>query len=216
MKSIIISGGTPPSADLLRKFDNGYFIIAADSGTNVLYKYKIKPDLIIGDLDSIDKNILNEYLKAKTEFKKFPKHKDFSDTHLAVSEAIERGADEVVILGATGGRIDHLLANINLLYLLNEKGVAGKICDDNNEIFLIKSPAEIEGKNGEYFSIFSMGADIKEITLKNCKYPLDKYHLTPSDSLILSNEFTDSKLNINFNGETLIFIKSWDAICNRI
>jgi len=216
MKSLIISGGTPPSADLLRNYENGYFIIAADSGTNVLYKYKIKPDLIIGDLDSIDKNILNEYLKNGTEFKKFPKHKDFSDTQLGVYEAIERESDEVVILGGTGGRTDHLLANINLLYLLNEKGIRGKICDDNNEMFLINSPIAIQGKTGEYFSIFSMGTDIKEITIKNCKYPLDKYHLYPRDSLILSNEFTDSKLEVSFDKGPLIFIKSWDIICNRI
>lgn len=216
MKSLIISGGSPPSKCLLSKFKDGYFIIAADSGTNVLYKYNIKPDLIIGDLDSIDKNIINNYLQNGTEFKKFPKRKDYSDTELAVYEALEIESEEIIILGGTGGRIDHLLANINILYLLNEKGISGKIIDDNNEIFIINSPIEIKGKSGEYFSIFSLGADIREITLENCRYPLEKYHLSSRDSLILSNEFTEDNLKIKFTGDPLIFIKSWDSHCNNI
>ncbi|MDV3425672.1 MAG: thiamine diphosphokinase, partial [Bacillota bacterium] len=208
--ALIISGGSPPSFNLLKKYSKGYYIIAADSGCDILFKYNIKPDLIIGDLDSIEKEILNEYLKNNVELTKFPKHKDYSDTELSALEAIDRGAEEITILGATGGRIDHLLANINILYLLNEKGIPGKISDDNNEIFLIKSPAEIKGLDGEYFSIFSMGEDVKEITLTNCKYPLNKYHLFPRDSLILSNEFNGGILKIKFQGGPLIFIKSWD------
>lgn len=210
MRALIISGGSPPSHNLLKKYLKGYYIIAADSGCDILFKYKIKPDLIIGDLDSIKIEILNEYLKRGIEFTKFPKHKDYSDTELSVLEAVERGAEEIIILGATGGRIDHLLANINILYLLNEKGIPGKIADDNNEIFLIKSPAEIKGFDGDYFSIFSMGEDVKEITLESCKYPLDKYHLFPRDSLILSNEFNGDALKIKFTGGPLIFIKSRD------
>jgi len=210
MRALIISGGSPPSYNLLKKYSKGYYIIAADSGCNILFKYNVKPDLIMGDLDSIDKEILNGYLNSGVELTKFPKHKDYSDTELSVQEAIRRGAEEITILGATGGRIDHLLANLNILYLLNEKGVPGKISDDNNEIFLIKSPAEIKGYDGEYFSIFSMGEDVKEITLENCRYPLNKYHLFPRDSLILSNEFNGEILKINFSGGPLIFIRSCD------
>lgn len=210
MRALIISGGSPPSLNLLKKHAKGCYIIAADSGCDVLFKCSIKPDLIMGDLDSIKKDILNEYLNKGVELKKFPEHKNYSDTELSALEAIDRGAEEITILGATGGRLDHLLANLNLLYLLNEKGIKGKISDDNNEIFLISSPEEIHGNCGDYFSIFSMGKEVKEITLTNCKYPLNKYNLLPRDSLILSNEFIEDPLKIEFDAGPLIFIRSWD------
>lgn len=210
MRALIISGGSPPSLNLIKNYYKERYIIAADSGCDVLFKYKLKPDLIMGDLDSIDEYVLKEYLNNGIELTKFPSHKDYSDTELSVMEAIKRGADDITILGATGGRTDHLLANLNLLYLMNQKGINGRISDENNEIYLIESPAEIEGKIGEYFSIFSLGKDVKEITLTNCKYPLDKYHLNPRDSLILSNEFSEGNLKIKFDGGPLIFIKSWD------
>lgn len=210
MKTLIVAGGNPPSFDLLSKYTSTHFIISADKGTDVLYKYNIKPNIILGDFDSAKEESINYFKNIGVTIEKFPKDKDYSDTFLCVEEAIKRGATEIVILGATGIRIDHLIGNINLLYLIKEKGIYGEIVDENNQMFIIESPFEIYGEKGEYFSVFSLGDHIEDLNITNSKYELSNYKLLPKDSLILSNEFTEKPLKINFNGGKLLFIKSFD------
>ena len=100
IKIIIISGGTPPSFEILTKeLNDSKFIICADSGANCLINYNITPDFIIGDLDSIDKEILKKFKKNGVKIETYKKDKDDTDTFLAMQKAIKLGANEIVFLG---------------------------------------------------------------------------------------------------------------------
>lgn len=133
----IVSGGNPPSEKLLKKYISEVeFIIAADKGSECLYKYNIIPDLLLGDFDSAKKEILdNMKLKVK-EVLEFQPEKDYTDTEIAVMEAIKRGAEKIYLFGATGTRMDHTLGNIGLMLTTKKKGANLEILDDNNRLYL--------------------------------------------------------------------------------
>lgn len=122
MNVAIVSGGNPPSEKLLKKYISEVeFIIAADKGSECLYKYNIIPDLLLGDFDSAKKEILdNMKLKVK-EVLEFQPEKDYTDTEIAVMEAIKRGAEKIYLFGATGTRMDHTLGNIGLMLTTKKK-----------------------------------------------------------------------------------------------
>lgn len=115
MRGLLFTGGLFPAKKYCKKYiENSDFIIAADSGLIALRSFKIKPNLIIGDMDSlVSKEILNDY--SQKIVLKFPHDKDFTDTELGLIELIKNGCTKINIIGGGGGRIDHLLGIFQLL-----------------------------------------------------------------------------------------------------
>lgn len=131
------------------------YIIAADKGLESLNKLKIRPDYIIGDFDSVNKTILEEYNDTSITYLK--PEKDFTDTHMALKMAIDKGSKSITIIGATGTRIDHLLANIHILKEALEKGIKTEILDNNNKIMLINKNIKIKkDSNYKYVSLIPL------------------------------------------------------------
>ena len=128
MKVVILSGGTPPPLDLLKKeLTDCEYLICADSGADFLYKENITPDYLMGDFDCVSKEALEFFMKSNAVVDKFPKDKDFTDTKLAYMKALDLGASSITFLGCTGTRLDHSIGNIGVL--LN--------CLENNISFLL-------------------------------------------------------------------------------
>lgn len=211
MKVIIISGGTPPSKELLVKEISGdTFIIAADSGANCLYLYNIRPDLLVGDFDSIDKKVLNYFEKDNCTIDIYPKEKDFTDTEIAVKKALCMKPNEIVFLGCTGSRIDHMLGNIGMLKICLENGVNASIKDENNNIRLFSSGVSLNATVGTTFSVQSYGNEIIELTIEGAKYPLNNYNLKIGQSITISNEFAEPQVQLRFKSGILMVILSSD------
>lgn len=207
MRAIIVGGGIPPQKSLIQKYMIGdYRVFAADSGANILNEYDIKVDYLLGDFDSINADVLNKFMEEE-KITRLPKEKDFTDTHVAVLNAINMGADEIVLLGCTGKRIDHFMANICLLKVIMESGIKGYIVDDINEIYLIDKSTIINGRKGEVFSLFSYCEDTEELTITGAKYPLNNYYLKQGENLTVSNEFEDEQVEILFKKGTLLLFK---------
>ena len=92
MDVLIVSGGTEPSKELLLEYKNkASFIIGVDKGCNVLYKYNMTPNLIVGDFDSGDLKVVEYFKNTGIEVRKYSTHKDYTDTHLAYNIAKELG-----------------------------------------------------------------------------------------------------------------------------
>ncbi|MBU3160547.1 thiamine diphosphokinase [Clostridium frigoris] len=211
MKVIIISGGAPPLKELLMKeIIEDTFLIGADSGANCLYHYNIKPDLLVGDFDSIDKEVLNYYKKNNCFLDIYPTEKDFTDTEIAVRKAIGMNPSEVVLLGCTGSRVDHLLGNIGMLKICLENGVNACIKDNNNIITLVNASTLLNGIVGKVFSVQSYGDEIIGLTIEGAKYPLDNYNLKIGESISISNEFACPQVKLKFKSGTLMIILSKD------
>ena len=211
MKIIIISGGNPPSKELLNgEITEDTIIIGADSGANCLYEYNIKPNFLVGDFDSIDKSALDYFKKGKCSIDIYPTEKDFTDTEIALEKALSLKPNKIVFLGCTGSRVDHLMGNIGMLKICLENGVDACIKDSNNNIRLINATTSLEGPVGQIFSLQPYGDEMIGLTIKGAKYPLNNYNLKIGQSISISNEFVASKVELEFKFGTLMIILSKD------
>lgn len=211
MKVLIISGGNPPSKELLNgEITEDTFIIAADSGANCLYDYNIKPNLLVGDFDSINKEVFDYFKKSKCIIDIYPTEKDFTDTEIAVKKALSMKPNEIVFLGCTGSRVDHLLGNIGMLKICLENGVNACIKDENNNIRLVNTSTSLKGTVGQIFSLQSYGDEIIGLTIEGAKYPLNNYNLKIGQSIAISNEFVTTEVLLKFIVGTLMIILSSD------
>lgn len=212
MKAIIIGGGDAPSEELIHRYlDENSIIIAADGGANVLYNYGINPDYLLGDFDSIAPHIL-EKMKTSCPIINFPIDKDYTDSDLALDKAKELGASEVIFLGCTGKRLDHFLGNICVIYRALKMGIKAYIIDQCNVIYLSDKSLTLEGIEGDSFSLLSYFENVKGLTIKGAKYPLENFDLSTSNNLTLSNKFKNKEVEIEFSSGILMIIRAKDKV----
>ncbi len=215
MKVLIITGGSVEvsfAAAFLEKYKYDK-LYAVDKGIETISRLDIKPDLLLGDFDSVASVVLDEYIRDNDI--KVVRHnpiKDATDTELAIDKAIEAGADEIYILGATGTRIDHMLGNIHCLYKALSNGVKCVLWDSHNRIELIDAPIQIVKNDmfGKYVSFIPFGNTVEELTLRGFKYNLDKYTLEYGTSIGVSNEVTKDTASVDFSRGILIYFQTRD------
>lgn len=216
--AVIVSGGNIDqdfALDFLKKYKTEEtWLIAADRGLEFFEKNGIRPDTAVGDFDSLSVEGQN-YLKTLTDTDviRLRPEKDDSDTQSAACFAMDRGAKRIVILGATGNRIDHLLANFGLLVLGKERGAEISLLDPWNYMKLISSGTVLKRSEqfGKYVSFFSLDGDVPGLTLKGFKYPLDRHYLKASDSgLTVSNEIVAEEATVEFDRGILLMLMTRD------
>lgn len=212
---IIISGGAikaPFALDFL-KVKTADIMIAVDRGLEFLYREGIMPTHIVGDFDSISPEVIS-YYKNHTQIpiREFNPVKDASDTEIALRLALELGVDEVWILGGTGTRLDHVLANIQSLKIALDTGVQAYLLDENNRISLLSGKTVLyrELAYGKYFSVFALGGNVKGLCIYGAKYPLTDHTLEPYDSLSVSNQYACEQVTIEFESGTIILMETRD------
>ena len=215
-KAIIVSGGSVEPSLILKTINelSPEYKIAVDRGLEFFYKEGIMPTHIMGDFDSVDPGII-EYYKTEQQvpIREFNPVKDASDTEIGLRFALELGVDEIWLLGATGTRLDHVMANIQTLKIALDAGVKAYILDANNRISLRKEEIVLEKQNrfGKYFSIFPLGGNVEDVSIKGAKYPLEHYQLCPYDSRCVSNEFLEENVIISFSEGIIILMETKDA-----
>ena len=180
---------------------DGDMIIAADGGYDALIKSGYAPDLLIGDLDSIASAI-----PEGVRVVRHPKEKDETDMFLAYSEGARLGYTEFIMLGATGGRLDHTYANLSLLLYAKERGHNVTVMDERSIILCLKNEAiSLAGNPGATLSVFAIGGEAKGVSIKGTKYEAEGVTLYPAFPLGVSNEFTGEDARISVaDGAVLI------------
>lgn len=216
--TIIVSGGNIHkdfALDFLKKNKTeNTCLIVADRGVEFFMGTDLEPDVAVGDFDSLSAEGAKymETLKH-TEIRRLKPEKDDSDTQSAANYAIEQGTERIMILGATGNRIDHLMANFGLLMLGKIKQVQIVLVDAYNYMSLIESGMILkkEEQFGKYVSFFPIEGEVTGLTLKGFKYPLNSYTLKVEDSgLTVSNEISDPEAEVTFETGKLLMIMSRD------
>lgn len=211
MKALIVSSGVIENLDLIKKLCKDVdLVVCADGGADLVVKADCIPGIVIGDLDSIEKNTLNKLKDYKVKFIKFPTKKDKTDTELAIDYVIEEGFNEIILLGVTGTRLDHTLANIFLLYSLLQKGVKATIIDDHNEIFITKDELVLYKDEKKYVSIIPFNGDLLGVTLKGFEYEVEKKNIKFSSTLGISNTLISDTGIIKVEDGVCLVIKSID------
>ena len=212
--SIVSGGPADPEfvADYIEKFGSD-IVIAADKGLDTCARSGIVPDIVLGDYDSTDmRGRVDELRSSGAYVEVYPAEKDFTDTEAAVMCALEKGAEEIVILGATGGRLDHFLANLDLCLLPLRRGVKCTIADERNEIQLLDAGITLRAEYaaGRYVSLLPFTDRVLGVTLTGMKYPLLDACLVRGSSLGVSNEMIGETARIDFREGILILVLSKD------
>ena len=212
MKVLIIAGGEKPSSELLKsEIKECDLLIAADRGAEAYLENGFTPDYALGDFDSIGEEYNHNHIKEtidildKIKVEKFNPEKDNTDTEIAFFKAVELGATEIVFLGVTGTRLDHVMANLGLLREALERGIEAYIIDNNNKIYLKNKGTTLKKEFGDYISFQAFGSPVNNFSIKGSKYELYNHKLLIGDSLCVSNEFIDEYIDISFEkGEVLV------------
>lgn len=224
MKKIIIVCGGVFDEDLAREFlqEKDRYVIAADRGLSHLIRMGIRPDAVIGDFDSVsemDRVAIETYERiGDAKVVRLNPVKDSTDTEAALRMAMEQEG-EIIILGATGRRLDHSLANIRLLGLGLETGRSITIMDTLNRMRMCSTEHGSKGhitisrseQYGKYVSVFPVGGPVRGLSMRGFAYSLEDTDIDDFSTLTVSNEITAEEGDITFKEGTLLVVESRDA-----
>lgn len=198
--------------DRLVKNTKYSMLIAADSGLAVADRLNLPLDFIVGDFDSVNEQILQKYKEQSTPIETFPAEKDKTDTQIALELALMHSPTAIDIVGATGNRLDHVLANFHLLLLPTLVGIPACILDSCNKIYLKKESFIINKRKqyGNYVSLMPFTEKVSGLTLKGFKYPLNHVTLPAGSSLGISNQIVEENARVELSEGILIVIESRD------
>jgi thiamine pyrophosphokinase len=203
---VFANGNAPDRATVCRWLRPGDRVICADGGAHTALALGLTPDVVIGDLDSLDE-LQQAQLKAKgCRFVVYPVAKDWTDLELALKLAVQEGATEIVILGALGGRLDQELANILLLFLPELEHIPARIVDERQEMFVVRSEAVITGQPGDVVSLIPLGGDATGITTEGLLYPLRDEPLLSGPARGISNVMLDGLARVTLERGALLVV----------
>lgn len=186
------------------------FVICADGASRYLMGINFVPDLLLGDLDSIEEEAKLWMEERAVPLKKFPARKNETDTEIALAYSVSKKPQEIEILGAFGSRMDHTLANIQLLEGFFYSNIPIRLTDEQNEIWLLEKYTKIVGRKGETISLLPLTEYVREVTLKGFEYPLENKQLLRGKTLGISNVLRDEEAEISFREGKLLAVIAKD------
>ena len=221
-KFLMIAGGEidiPFAQDYLKAhpFDR---TVCADAGLEAASALHLPVDYVMGDFDSVSGALLERYRdkniaeSREVQFIQYPPEKDATDLHLALDWVMERQPEEIVILGATGGRLDHFLANVNILMKPMSQGIPAYIVDRHNKLYLLNHGRDIrrEEMHGKYISFLPLTERVGKVSLRGFRYELAAQDMLLGDSLGVSNEMAEGcqTARVDFSQGILVVVESRD------
>lgn len=187
MKAFLYIGGEIRPENITERPAKDDLVIAADAGLLNAKKMGVKPNVLLGDFDSLGEPDVDPGVKII----RLPAEKDDTDTQAAVDLALEQGAREIVIIGGLSGRLDHTLSVLAILEDLNAKHVHALVTNGQNRArFLRNNSTLIARGKFRYLSLIAADPVVKGVTLEGCKYPLKKARLYRNRQFAVSNELT--------------------------
>jgi thiamine pyrophosphokinase len=203
---IIFANGDLPNPEkarpLLRADD---FVIAADGGVRHALALGLTPSILIGDLDSLPKGF--DASNFEGEIVLFPKDKNETDLELAIQHALTLAPDQVLILGALGGRMDQTLANIALLSDAKLSGFDIRLNDGVEEIFFCRDQVQVEGRSGDIISLIPWGGEVAGVVTSGLQWALKDETLYPDKTRGISNEMTGDTAAVSIKSGLLLLIR---------
>ena len=189
-KRAVIFAGAPLSDHSFFTAYEGDYYICADRGYLMAKALGIRPDILLGDFDS-----LGEPIPSGIPYMQFPAEKDETDLQLAIDHAISRGFAEVYVLGAFGGRVDHFLGNIALMRWALSRGAV--VIMENADTFmrLVEGEAVFPKRENRYFSVIPFFGDAV-VSISGTKYTAERAKIALGDTLGISNEITEAAAKI--------------------
>ncbi len=208
---VIIANGDLVQTDrILSLIHQADMVIAADGGAVHLYRMKLIPGIIIGDLDSVPPKILSLFKNKQVQILKHPTRKDQTDMELCIEYAAAHRCTDLHILGATSSRLDHTLANIFLLRKIEAHNMTATISDNRNDIHLVTGSLDLDGHPGDLLSVIPASDRVTGLTLEGLEYPLTDKTLFMGSSLGISNVFRENRARVAIQSGAVLVIRPMD------
>jgi thiamine pyrophosphokinase len=205
--SIVANGNLGPE---ITRIPQPARIIAADGGANHCLKLGILPDVVIGDLDSVQAVALAELKSNGVKIIRHPAAKDETDLELAINFAMKEGAAKITLFGLLGGRWDMSFANILLLASSQFEDIDFHIQGEGLEIFILRNGKSItlDGQPGDPVSVLPLGESARGVTYKGLGWPLAEYTLPFGSPIGVSNHMLENHATISLDSGVLLIFHS--------
>ena len=204
---VIFANGELPDIDKARDLiHNDDYIICADGGTRHALTLGVKPNLIIGDLDSAESEVLQKFRNDGVSIESFSEDKNETDLELAINRAIGLNPKQIIVVATLGGRLDQTLANITLLSDLRLSTLDIRLDDGVEEIFLCRDQAEVHGRSGDIVSLIPWQGAVSEVQTQHLKWALHKETLYPDKTRGISNEMTGETASVSIGSGLLLIV----------
>ena len=208
MRAFIYTGGRVRTEFITEHPKADDLCIAAESGYHTAVALGERIDLLLGDFDSIG-SIPRD---GGFEIQQVPAEKDYTDTQLAVEIAVDRGAEEIIIVGGLTGRLDHTLSTLAILEDLHGRGLHGYVTDGQSRAHYMKSSSTLIARSGyKYLSLIAADEVVKGVDIEGCKYPLKRATIRRRMQFAVSNEITGNVAFIAVKKGGVYIIESRDA-----
>ena len=186
-------------------------LIAADGGATSLLRANLLPNIVIGDLDSLDQAGHAALAAHQVELRRYPREKDETDFELALLFAAEQGATRIDVFGALGGRWDHTLANVWLLAHPALLGSQVRLLADQQVLSLVRTQAVIEGQRGDTVSLIPLTPEVHGVTTSGLQYPLEQATLHANQARGVSNVLLEPPGKVSVTEGLLILVQHHDG-----
>ena len=204
---LIFANGDLPDLEKARALIRaGDFILCADGGTHHALALGLTPHLVIGDMDSMASDEIQQLKKADVPIELFPRDKNETDLELAIQRALEQHPEAILIVAALGGRLDQTLGNITLLSDARLADVDVRLDDGLEEIFFCRTRSEVRGRSGDLVSLIPWREKVEGVQTKNLKWPLHDEILYPEKTRGISNVMTADIANIEVKSGLLLVV----------
>ncbi len=203
--ALVLLNGRPPSKELLFRFWHRVDCrVCADGAAKTLLEYDLAPDIVLGDMDSIDPSAIRAFPGSR--ILKNP-DQNRTDGEKALLFCLESGLESVYVLGALGGRTDHCLYNIGLLRKERFAALRLRLLSDSEEILLVRRHIELHEKIGTGISLMPVFGPVQGVSTRGLLYPLADDLLELGGLSSISNRFSQPSAVIDFPaGELLVLI----------
>lgn len=210
-RAVIVTGGRL-GAWALKEIRPGDYVIGADSGADFLTRRGVVPDLALGDFDSAAPDRIPLIRETAREWLSVDAvDKDWTDTEMAVREALDRGYASIRIVGGLGTRFDHALGNVHLLHLALTRGCEAAIVDSHNEIRLCDGTCRLQADSRyPYVSLLPLTPVVRGVTLTGFQYPLLEATIELGQSIGISNRLIAPEGTVALTDGELLIVRSRD------
>jgi thiamine pyrophosphokinase len=210
MRAVIFVNGVIPDPSTVQRWVRaGDDLLAADGGARHALAMGLRPRVVVGDLDSLEPELVEQLASQGVEMERYPVAKNETDLELAIERAIRDGAQEVVLLGALGGRLDQSLANVLLMAQRDWPAIIHLV--DANEIATVIHSGErmtLEAAVGSTVSLLPLSAEVTGITYTGMLYPLDNATLPLGSTRGVSNEVVSYPATVYIEGGIALVIQT--------
>ena len=207
VRAVIFANGTFEEPQQAQAFlRTGDLIVAVDGGTRHVWAAGVDPHVVVGDLDSLSDEAKQRLRAADVEVMPFAPRKDQTDLELALYHVLSEGADEIVILAALGGRLDQTIANLLLLTIPQLAACDARVVQGEEEAFVIRGAARIEGRSGDTVSLIPVGGDASGVTTVGLEYALDDEALDFGPARGVSNVLKEGTAHVRVRQGLLLCV----------